>query len=95
MMQLNSGAQERVRCNVKYFRQSATMFSISARCASGAGRIDQTGSLIKTGSNEYQGTVFNAQHGISANVYVTLRGRRQSVSISSSGGSASLSLRKR
>ena len=93
-MTLNSGAKERVSCRVKYFRQSSTTFSMSAKCASGAGSLNQTGSLIAVGTNKYSGTVFNAKHGITANVYITLNGRKQNVSISSSAGSASLSLRK-
>ncbi|MEO0620422.1 MAG: hypothetical protein AAFZ01_14225, partial [Pseudomonadota bacterium] len=60
-----------------------------------AGRLTQSGSLVKTASNKYQGTVFNAQHGISATVYVTLRGRRQSVYITSAGGTGRFALRKR
>jgi len=95
VMNLSSGGQERVRCKVKYFRVSEAVFSMSARCASGAGRLDQTGSLTKTGTDKYQGTVYNPQHGVTATVYVTLHGRRQSVFISSAGGTGSFSLKKR
>jgi hypothetical protein len=94
VMKLNSGGQEKVRCKVTYFRVSSTTFSMDARCASGAGRIDQNGSLVKTSKNKYQGTVFNQQHGVTATVYITLHGRKQSVYISSPGGTGSFTLRK-
>ncbi len=94
-MTINSKGTERVRCRVTYSRVSGQTFSMYARCASGAGKLSQSGSLTRISGNNFQGSVYNAQYGVSASVYVKLRGRKQTVYISSAGGSGQFSLRKR
>ena len=94
-MTINSKGTERVRCRVSYSRRSGQTFTMNARCASGAGRLSQSGTLSRIAGNKFQGSVYNAKFGVSASVYVTIQGRRQTVHISSAGGSGRFSLRRR
>lgn len=92
---LNSGAKELVRCRVKYGRVAGQIFSLTARCATGATSIDQSGELERVSKNRYVGQVHNKQFGVSARVRVTVAGRRQTVAISNSQGRATISLNRR
>ncbi|MEL7542865.1 MAG: hypothetical protein AAGJ70_03730 [Pseudomonadota bacterium] len=92
---LKSGGQERVRCSVTYGRIAGQDFSVNARCASGAGRVDQTGKLTRVAPNRYVGTVMNMQYSVTARVTVSVAGKTQRVSISSSQGTANLKLARR
>ena len=92
---LADGNKEEVRCSVTYGRVAGQEFSVNARCSSGAGRVDQTGTLVRKSSNYYVGTVINTQYSVTARVSVRVTGKTQSVSISSNQGSASLSLKRR
>ena len=94
-MVLNSGAKENVRCRVRYGRVAGQTFSLTARCATGATRIDQSGELERIGKNSYVGEVHNKQFGVNARVRITVAGRRQTVAISSSHGRATISLKRR
>ncbi len=91
----NSGTKERVRCRVTYRRAGGQIFSVTARCASSAGRFDQNGSVKRVSKNRYVGTVYNPDFNIKARVVITARGKRQTVSLSSSEGTGYLSLRRR
>lgn len=92
---LSSGAKERVRCRVKYGRVAGQTFSLSARCATGGTRIDQSGELERVSKNRYVGEVHNKQFGVLARVKITVAGRRQTVAISSRHGHATISLKRR
>ena len=92
---LKSGGKESVRCSVTYGRSGGQNFSVRARCASGAGRVDQTGTLRRVSDTRYVGTVRNVQYSVTARVTVNVNGSNQNVSISSSKGTAYLSLARR
>ncbi|MEO0617803.1 MAG: hypothetical protein AAFZ01_00830 [Pseudomonadota bacterium] len=92
---LKSGGKEKVRCSVTYGRIAGQDFSVNARCASGAGRVDQTGKLTRVAPNRYVGTVMNTQYSVTARVTVNVAGKTQRVSISSSQGTANLRLARR
>lgn len=92
---LESGNKERVRCQVTYGRIAGQNFSLAARCASGAGRLNQVGQLTRVSSGKYVGDVVNQEYNIRARVSVTVRGNQQLVVIKSKQGSASLSLKRR
>jgi hypothetical protein len=88
----SSGHRERARCRVHYSGGGGSRVSVTATCATPSGNISQSASLRKTGPNSYAGSFFNPQYNVSGHISVTTRGNRQSVSISSGQGSASLSL---
>ena len=92
---LSSGAKESVRCRVRYGRVAGQTFSLTARCATGATRIDQSGELERISKNRYVGQVHNKQFGVNARVKITVAGRRQTVAISSSHGRATINLKRR
>jgi hypothetical protein len=87
----SSGHRERARCRVTY-SGGGSQVTANATCATPSGSISQTATLRKTGPNSYSGSFFNPQYNIGGRIHVTTRGNRQSVSISSGQGSASLSL---
>jgi hypothetical protein len=94
-VKLSDGGKETVRCTVTYGREGGQEFSVSARCASGAGRVDQTGTLTRVSKNRYVGTVKNIQYSVTATVTVNVDGNSQRVSISSTRGTAKLQLAKK
>src|SRR5262249_44205250 len=87
-----SGQRERARCRVHYSGGSGSQVSVNATCATPSGSISQTANLRRTGPNSYAGSFFNPQYNVSGHIRVTTHGNRQSVSISSGQGSATLSL---
>ncbi len=92
---LNSGAKEYVRCRVRYGRTGGKNFSVNARCATASGKFVQVGNVRRVKKNRYIGTVRNTEFNISARVVITVRGKSQGVSLSSSEGSAKLRLKRR
>ena len=92
---LEKGSQERVRCQVTYGRIAGQNFSLKARCASGAGRLNQVGQLTRVAKGKYVGTVVNQEFSVRARVAVTVQGNRQNVRITSNKGSANLTLQRR
>ena len=89
------GQRERVRCRVWISRGSTRTYRVKARCASQAADIDQTGSVQKTGRNNYAGEFFNSDYNIRGRLRITLRGNRQSVTLHSDAGSGRLTLFRR
>lgn len=92
---LESGAKERVRCQVTYGRIAGQDFSLKARCASGAGRLSQVGQLTRVATGRYVGSVVNQEFSVRAKVAITVQGAKQRVVITSDKGSATLQLKRR
>ena len=90
-----NGQRERVRCRVSYRRRTSTIYSVSATCATRDTSIRQTGEVLKVRADRYVGDFYNAQFNISGRVRIRVRGRRQSVTFSSSRGGGAVQLRKR
>mgnify|MGYP001821317825 CR=1 FL=1 len=89
------GQRERVRCRVWISQSARQSYRVKARCASQAVDIDQTGSVRRTGRNNYTGEFFNSDFNIRGRLRITLRGNRQSVSLQSDAGSGHLTLFRR
>ncbi|MFY0612833.1 MAG: hypothetical protein JXQ99_14970 [Hyphomicrobiaceae bacterium] len=92
---LDTGAKEPVRCRVQYGRVAGQNFSLSARCATGSTRIDQSGEIKRIGRNRYVGSVHNKQFNVSARISITVAGARQTVAITSAQGRATMRLKRR
>lgn len=89
------GQRERVRCRVTYSRQTPTVYSVSATCASPSAQVRQSGTLLKVSATSYVGDIYNAEFDVSGRVRVVVRGNSQTVTFQSSAASGQLSLRKR
>ncbi len=87
-----SGQRERAHCRASYSGGGASV-TMSGNCATPSGSVFQSARLRRVGANSYSGSFFNSQYNISGSIYVTVHGNTQSVSLQSSGGSASLTLR--
>ncbi len=87
----SDGRREHARCRAN-FSQSGPSVSLSARCATPSGSVEQSARLRRTGPNSYSGSFFNPQFGVSGSIHITVHGRSQSVSLRSGSGSASLTL---
>lgn len=94
-VQPTNGQRERVRCRVTYSRQSATVFGVSAVCASPSAQIRQTGEVLMVNPNRYVGDFYNSAYDISGRVSVSIHGSKQTVSFRSQSGHGSMTLRKR
>ena len=87
-----SGQRERARCHASYSGDGASVM-MNGTCATPSGSASQSARLRKVGANSYAGSFFNSQFNASGSIHVTVHGNTQSVSLSSAGGSASLTLR--
>lgn len=90
-----SGQREKVRCRVRYSKQSAKVYGVSARCASASTTLNQTGELLKVRPNLFVGDFYNAQFDFRGRIRVVISGKSQRVTLSGDGASGSLRLRKR
>jgi len=91
-----TGRRERVRCRITYRKGSGKSFGLSASCAStGGSRKSGRGRVVQSRANGYAGRLYDTDHAVSGNIVVTVRGKRQTVSMRSSKGSGTLTLRKR
>jgi hypothetical protein len=86
------GSRERARCRARYSARSASSYALNATCATASGSVTQDASLRRVGANSYAGRFYNSEYNVSGTIHVTVRGDRQSVTIDSDSGSASLSL---
>lgn len=91
---VSQGQKERVRCRVTYSRQTSTVFSVSATCASSSAQVRQSGTLLKVSATSYVGDIYNAEYDVSGRVRVVVKGSTQTVTFTSSAASGQLSLRK-
>lgn len=87
-----SGERQSVRCRVRYAKQSSTVFSVSATCASSTTNVVQTGEVLEVGGGRYVGDFYNPQYDISGRVRVQVTGNRQTVTFSGAQGQGALSL---
>ncbi len=90
----SDGARESVRCRVRYKQETATVFGVSATCATRSRKIQQNGTVLKVGPASYVGEFYNPGYDISGRVRVVVRGATQTVTFKSARGNGSVSLRK-
>ena len=91
----NSGKQGTARCDMVYRKGSGSSYSMEATCTvSSIGLVSQTASVKKVGANRYSGKFHNFQHNVSGSISVVLRGKSQSVTMSSPRGRATVKLAK-
>lgn len=88
------GARESVRCRVRYRQETATVFGVSATCATRSRKIQQSGTLLKVGPTSYVGEFYNPGYDISGRVRVVIKGATQTVTFQSARGNGSVNLRK-
>jgi hypothetical protein len=79
----NTGSKEKARCRAKFNKIGSSSYAMSATCATASGKVDQSATLRKTGSNSYN---------VSGSIRVTVSGNSQNVSMSSDAGTASFSM---
>lgn len=89
-----NGKAEKTRCRVSFSKISESQYRVNAKCASTSGKASQVATVSPAGKNKYSGSFYNKQHNTSGSLTITLRGNRQTVSMSSTVGSAKLTLRK-
>ncbi|MCB1521073.1 MAG: hypothetical protein KDJ37_10940 [Hyphomicrobiaceae bacterium] len=87
--------RERASCRARYSRIGGTSYTMNAQCATPSGRVDQSATLNRVGKNRYAGSFYNSQFGVTGSIFVVLRGRSMSVSLSSAGGTGSFKMRRR
>lgn len=94
-VRLTNGHVEKVRCRVRYSKSTGKTYLINATCSSTGGTFAQTGRVVQTSGNSFRGRLYSDQYDVSGNVSISVRGRRQTVSVSSAKGRGSLALSKR
>lgn len=91
----SSGKTESFRCKVTYDRETSTVFGVRAVCANPSIRIIQTGKVLKVRENTYRGELYNRAYDLRGNVRIVVTGSKQKVTLTSDGGSGTLTLSKR
>lgn len=94
-VRLKDGTVEPVRCRVKYEDGGGNQtFVLYANCATTANTFQQDGRVVFVGGSRYTGRLYSNQYDVSGDVTVSVAGKRQTVSVSSPKGSASITLNK-
>lgn len=94
-VKMTSGHVEKVRCRVRYSKSTGNTYLINATCSSTGGTFAQTGRVVRISGNSFRGRLYSDQYDVSGNVSISVRGKRQTVSVSSAKGRGSLALSKR
>jgi hypothetical protein len=90
----NTGSKEKARCRAQFSKIGSTSYSMNATCATASGKVSQSATLRKTGSNSYAGSFRNPEYNVTGSINVRINGKSQSVSMSSDSGSANFNLSK-
>lgn len=92
----NNILADHAECEVRYSRAGDRSFSYTATCTTESGKYDLTGSVTNTSGGLYSGTVVSGgqQDRETGHVLLIQRGRYLSVSVTSSSGSAHITLAK-
>jgi hypothetical protein len=83
---------DRIVCRVSFARIEGKSFRVSALCSTGGRRFEESGRVSSVGGNRYTGWVFNEQFNERGSVALAQRGSRLSVTVTSSRGTANLTL---
>ena len=94
-VRLTSGQVEKVRCRVSYSKSTGKTYLINATCSSTGGTFAQTGRVVQLSGNRFRGRLYSDEYEVSGNISISVRGKRQTVSVSSAKGTGSLALSKR
>ncbi len=91
----NSGSKEKARCRARFSKIGSSSYSMNATCATASGKVSQSATLKKTGSNSYAGSFRNPEYNITGSINIRVSGGSQNVSMSGdNGASANFSLSK-
>jgi hypothetical protein len=88
----SNGNKEKARCHANYSRAGGDAYSLSATCATSAGKASQTATIYKVSEGRYRGSFFNSDFNVHGTIRVAVHGSSQDVSLSGDGTSAALSL---
>ncbi|MEL6373714.1 MAG: hypothetical protein AAFR04_07075 [Pseudomonadota bacterium] len=91
----SNNRSERVRCRASFSKLTRRAYNVRAVCSTTATTVAQTARVRRTGPNRFSGRFFNSQFNIRGSIFISVRGRRQSISLRSAKASASLQLSKR
>jgi hypothetical protein len=83
---------DRIVCRVSFARIEGKSFRVSALCSTGGRRFEESGRVTSVAGNRYTGWVFNEQFNERGSVALSQRGSRLSVTVTSSRGTANLTL---
>ncbi len=95
-VKLTSGQVEPVSCRVSYAKgdTKGKTFTLSANCSHTGGTFQQTGRVSKRKSGGYSGSLYSDEYAVSGKVTISVRGKSQTISVSSKKGKGSLNLQK-
>jgi len=83
---------DRMVCRVSFARIEQKSYRVSSFCSMGDRRYEQSGRVASVGGDRYTGWVFNEQFNERGNVQLSQRGSHLSVTVTSSRGTANLTL---
>ncbi len=90
----SNGKKEKARCRAHY-TGGGSAYTVTATCATSAGKATQTAKVYKVSGTHYKGSFFNSEYNVRGSIRVTVNGTSQNVSLSGDGASAQLNLSRR
>ncbi|CAN1724897.1 conserved exported protein of unknown function [Hyphomicrobium sp. 1Nfss2.1] len=90
----SNGKKEKARCRAHY-TGGGSAYTVTATCATSAGKASQTAKVYKVSGTHYKGSFFNSEYNVRGSIRVTVNGTSQNVSLSGDGTSAQLNLSRR
>jgi hypothetical protein len=90
----HGGASDQVHCRVRYTRAGGSAYSYTSTCATDTGRYELLGRIRSSGGNRFTGTVSSPDYKGSGNVLLFQKGNHLSITVTSSKGSARITLTK-
>jgi len=90
----SNGKKEKARCRAHY-TGGGSAYTVTATCATSAGKASQTAKVYKVSGTHYKGSFFNSEYNVRGSIRVTVNGTSQNVSLSGDGASAQLNLSRR
>ena len=97
IVRLTSGQVEPVSCKVRFEKgdSAGKTFTFDAKCSVTAGTFVLYGRVSKRSENSYRGSLYGEQSTVSGKITILVSGNSQTVRVSNSMGSGSLTLRRR
>jgi len=92
-----SGQVETVTCRVSFEKgdDRGKTFMLYATCATTAGTFEQTGRVVKRSPSRYTGRLYSGLYDVTGDISISVRGSRQTVTVTSTKAKGKFSLTKR
>jgi len=94
-MQRTDGPLEKLKCRIRYKRETDKVFHLDAKCATTSLKIDQVGQLLRVNPGVYVGEFYIASYDVGGRIRVIVEDEVQTMTFKSSRAEGTLTLEKK